>query len=70
MPKIRGGFLKEIAVALQRLSQLRQIAVVRFSKQQSVSQRMTIRIAVCDIAANQVTEIRLYIFKYHGDIFY
>ena len=46
-----------------------KIAVVRFSKQQSVSQRMIIRIAVCDIAANQVTEIRLYIFKYHGDIF-
>ena len=35
----------------------------RFSKNE-------IRIAVCDIAANQVTDIRLSIFKYHGDIFH
>ena len=74
--KTRGGFLKEIAVASQRLSQprlrlsqLRQNRSCPFLKTAKRFSKKIIRIAVCDIAANQVTEIRLYIFKYHGDIF-
>ena len=37
------------------------VAVVRFSKQQSVYQRMNVCITVCDIAATKVIEIRLHI---------